>query len=171
MWKSSEMYNMNNDGSKTLPWGTPEITSTDTLALPYKTHGLPPVAKKLWHNRQELSSNAYEPQLIQLTAMIDPIQCSSEVLLNKPSLHAKKPASGETINVSKASLVSWPIRYENWERESRLLPSKKMAQLPRHDLFKYLWQDRRNRDRPVVFNIWGRRFLWQGQHRLISYIP
>ena len=37
MKKSSEgLYNINNNGRKTITWGVPETTSSDTLTLPFK---------------------------------------------------------------------------------------------------------------------------------------
>ena len=52
------------------------------------------------------------------------------------------------------------IRAYELRRKKQTVSIQKVTLLPSHDFFKYLWQDRRNGDRPLVYNIRGGRFLW-----------
>ena len=45
-------------------------------------------------------------------------------------------------------------------RRKHTVTLQKITQLSNHDLLKFLRQNRRNRDRPVVSNLRGSRFLW-----------
>ena len=116
MWKSSEVYNINNIDPKTLPWGTPETTSTDALTLPFKST---PCFLSL-RNSYSMDNNCPPTPIdfslynrLQWLTLSNTAEKSNWTSLS--SMPLSKAICRWWDNVSKASHVPRPLRYKNWK--------------------------------------------------------
>ena len=158
MWKISEVYNLNNKGPKTLLWDLPEATLTDTLVLPSKrTRCLLSIRSSDTMDKNfPPGSNTYRPQLIQQTAVTNPIKCNWEVQLNKLSLHAPVQSNLQMVRQCEQSITCTqvpPIR--KLRRRKQTVTLEKWFSSPA-TIFSNKGS---KRDRCIVSNI-RRRFLW-----------
>ena len=85
MEKSSEVYRKNNNGPKTLPCGTPDMTLT-SLHLQPSTITYCDRFDELCQCRQHRNSYVHRTELTQNSLMVDPIKGCTEINLYDPSL-------------------------------------------------------------------------------------
>ena len=74
MEKSSEVYRRNNNGPKTLPWGTHDTTLTSLLR-----HSSTKTNSELHQYRQHRTSDTHRAEPIENSLVVDPIKSSTGV--------------------------------------------------------------------------------------------
>ena len=110
MWKSSEEHNRNNNGPKKLPFATPKSQKkNNTLILPSKRTRCTCRSETATLWTRTVLQHLY-PQLIQQTTVTNPIKCSWEIQLNKPSLHAPDQSNLQVVRKCEQSITCFQAR-------------------------------------------------------------
>ena len=80
------MYSKNNNGPRTLPCGTPDMTSILELNTPSTLTLLSMTGQKILENLQDQATNSSFPQFKHKASMINPVKGRNEINLDERKL-------------------------------------------------------------------------------------